>query len=256
MMRLHLCATLPILLCLAATADPESYSGSGSARDNAGHDAGVVYLPAESIQHELLNTTGLVPDSLVSVTASNEALKDESPGLAGVTALNTTVYSSVLIVPAKASTATTTAVSGTHEAASADASSGHTQLTYNCTSAANLWNLQEDPSVVKLESFQQFSSNASASNSTENTREIVAVTVQNTAVGRPVLGDAFFGAEFSSDPAYFSTSTDLDSLMHSNVSATTGEGNKTRRLELGAFGFVEDPYCVYGCGEVGAAPGE
>lgn len=44
--------------------------------------------------------------------------------------------------------------------------------------------------------------------------------------------------------------------MHSNVSATTGEGNKTRRLELGAFGFVEDPYCVYGCGEVGAAPGE
>ncbi|KAE9328017.1 hypothetical protein PF008_g16269 [Phytophthora fragariae] len=304
-MRLHYVATLPVLFCVAATADSGSHSGSGPDSNNAGYDAKVEYLPVDSLQHELLNTTGLVPDSLVAVTASYGILKDESPGLAGVTAPNTNVYASVLIVPGNGSATTTTTASNAHEAASADELSGRTQLMYNCTPAPNLWNLQEDPNVLKLETFQQVSSNASSFNSASGNdtglREIVAfasvevsncATVQKTAVGRPVLGNAFFSAEFSSSPVFFYTtnstslssdsasgsclirlemaqanftevypnckialrSTDFDNIIQSD--AVPAEANKTRRLDLGSYDFVKDPTCSYECGAYYAAPDE
>ncbi|KAG6621949.1 Scavenger receptor class F member 1 [Phytophthora cinnamomi] len=308
-MRLHYIVTLP-LLCAATVADPGSDSGSGPGSDNAGHGADVVYLPVESLQHQLLNTTGLVPDSLVAVTASYGALKDESPGLAGVTAPNTTAYASVLIVPAENFAATTTAATGKQEATSVDELSGRTQLMYNCTSAPNLWNMQEDPDVLRLVNFQQFSSNVSngtstSSSKTEVPRKIVAIasvevsycaTVQKTAVGRPVLVNAFFAEEFNDTPIFYYTtnssslrsdtdtsasgscvirldmaqanfsevypnckitfqSTDLDNIIHlDEVPSSSVETNKTRRLDLDSFGFVEDPACTSGCGEGGAAP--
>ncbi|KAL3661847.1 hypothetical protein V7S43_013141 [Phytophthora oleae] len=171
---------------------------------------------------------------------------------------------------------------------------------YNCTSAANLWNLQDDPNVLRLENFQQLSANASddtsmPGNVTEEVREIVAIAsvefsncarVRKTAVGRPVLGNAFFSADFSSNPAFFYTvsssdtytsgsgncllrlemaranltevypnckisfqSTDFNNVIHSNdVTASSAEGSKTRRLEMGTYTFVKDPLCSYECG--------
>ncbi|KAK1943821.1 hypothetical protein P3T76_005217 [Phytophthora citrophthora] len=282
-MRLLLVATLPILFCVGTNAAPRSYSGSGSDADNAGQDAGVVYLPAENLRNELLNSTGLAPDSLIAVATSYEAVKDESPGLAGVATANSNVAASVLIIPTKDRVGTMTETSEI----TSDELSGRTQVMYNCTSAANLWNLQDDPNALKLENFQQLSNNASNDSTTPQEtelREIVAIasvefsncaTVWETAVGRPVVGNTFFSAEFSNNPVYFYTvsssepytsdaggcllqlemswanltevypnckvyvqSTDLDNIIHSNATASGAEGSKNRRLEMGTYNFI------------------
>ncbi|KAE9275663.1 hypothetical protein PR003_g29270 [Phytophthora rubi] len=139
-----------------------SSSGSGAVDDGAtvGDSAIAVYLPTKVLQNQLLNATGMEPDSLVAVTSSYSVLQDGSPGLADIATPNTNVFTSVLIVPA-ISNNSEAAITSILETKSSDDLSGRTQLMYNCKSAANLWNLLEDPNVLTLEGFQLFDTDAS-----------------------------------------------------------------------------------------------
>ncbi|KAE8913948.1 hypothetical protein PF010_g13438 [Phytophthora fragariae] len=138
-----------------------SSSGSGAVDDGAtvGDSAIAVYLPTKVLQNQLLNATGMEPDSLVAVTSSYSVLQDGSPGLADIATPNTNVFTSVLIVPA-ISNNSEAAITSILETKSSDDLSGRTQLMYNCKSAANLWNLLEDPNVLTLEGFQLFDTDA------------------------------------------------------------------------------------------------
>ncbi|EGZ29072.1 hypothetical protein PHYSODRAFT_294388 [Phytophthora sojae] len=187
-----------------------SSSGSGDATadgDTVGGSATSIYLPTEVLQNQLLNATGMEPDSLVEVASSYSVLQDGSPGLADVAAPNTNIFTSVLIVPAIASNNTEadiTSILEQPQTNSTDDLSGRTQLMYNCTSAANLWNLLEDPNVVMLEDIELFGNDtneddsgsdgmlwadvgantSAAGNTTEIPREIVVVALIKWRIAR------------------------------------------------------------------------
>ncbi|KAE8966052.1 hypothetical protein PR002_g28490 [Phytophthora rubi] len=246
-----------------------SSSGSGAVDDGAtvGDSAIAVYLPTKVLQNQLLNATGMEPDSLVAVTSSYSVLQDGSPGLADIATPNTNVFTSVLIVPA-ISNNSEAAITSILETKSSDDLSGRTQLMYNCKSAANLWNLLEDPNVLTLEGFQLFDTDASeddagsdgstwadagagastASNSssvTEIPREIVALalvkvancsTVLDLSSERAVLGNSFFGAEFFNSSTYFYV---LNSIIQDVADPTSATESCLLKLEMARATLIE-----------------
>jgi hypothetical protein len=227
-----------------------SSGGTGSTVGNVNSSDGgpTVYLSASDLQTQLLNTTGIEPDSLVAVSANYSALQENSPGLGNVTAPNTNVFASILIVPdmKNDSTATSSQTGGSFESTAAAGLSGRTQLMYNCTSAPNLWNLLEDPNVLQLEKFQQLppvvaNDNSTAGegvNASEEQRAVVAIALikvancaiaENSSVGRPVLGNSFFKADFDNSEMYFYT---LNATIVATVDTVTTSPAQTCVLEL------------------------
>ncbi|KAG2776729.1 hypothetical protein Pcac1_g12748 [Phytophthora cactorum] len=226
----------------------ENSGDGGGGANNVGDFGEVTYLPAKNLQDQLLNTTDIAPDTLVAVASSYKALNDDSIGIGGTTAPNTTAFASILIVPSFANDTVSTAGNQSQPTPS-DKRLGRTQLLYNCTSATNLWNLLGDSNVLKLEDFQQFPSSdsstvESSSGSSANTstsRDIVAVavvqiadcaTIENTSMGRPVVLNSFFGTGFqNSSPSYlYITNTVV--LGTSSVSASLSSGECRLRLEM------------------------
>jgi hypothetical protein len=237
-----------------------SVRASGSSSDtrsvgihsSAGGDASTIYLPAGALQSQLLTSTGIEPASLVAVTSSYAALEEHSPGLTSV-APNTNVFASILIVPgfANDSAATMESKINQFESSSADELSGRTQLMYNCTSAANLWNLLDDPNAVSLEEFQRLNSSESvsgaptSSNGTDVAREIVVVAsiqfancslARNNSIGRPVLGNVFFGPGFIDSTESFYT---MNATVLNGSTANSSPGGCTLRLEMAQATLAE-----------------
>ncbi|KAG2969119.1 hypothetical protein PC118_g17620 [Phytophthora cactorum] len=261
----------------------ENSGDGGGGANNVGDFGEVTYLPAKNLQDQLLNTTDIAPDTLVAVASSYKALNDDSIGIGGTTAPNTTAFASILIVPSFANDTVSTAGNQSQPTPS-DKRLGRTQLLYNCTSATNLWNLLGDSNVLKLEDFQQFPSSdsstvESSSGSSANTstsRDIVAVAVNSSPsylyiTNTVVLGTSSVSASLSSGecrlrlemaqatlPEVYPQckirfqSTDLDTILLE--SSTTNDDNtnqqqSSRRLEdASSFDFIRDPSCLTECG--------
>ncbi|GMF26463.1 unnamed protein product [Phytophthora lilii] len=86
-----------------ASASESTYEGDGGTGSESGsnnffvggaNSAGddlTLYLPAEALQNELLNTSGIEPNSLVAVSSNYSVIHENSPGLGNVAAPNTNV---------------------------------------------------------------------------------------------------------------------------------------------------------------------
>ncbi|KAE8882559.1 hypothetical protein PF005_g17076 [Phytophthora fragariae] len=232
----------------SSSGDAGSISG-GSSFNSAG--GGIAFVPAEAIQAELLNAADIAPDTMMVLASSYSALDDGVFGLSAATAPDTTVAASVLIVPPLMS-GTAQGFGNETETKSVDELSARTQLMYNCTSASNLWNLLEDPNVLKLEEFQQFSgvdgsSFGSSSSSTTGLRGNMTIalievadcfTTQSSSIGRPVVLNSFF------DPAMTNTSAvylyvENSSILGSSVGSELPWGDCTLRLEMRRASLAE-----------------
>ncbi|ETI29696.1 hypothetical protein F443_23186, partial [Phytophthora nicotianae P1569] len=243
----HVVIQLTLIFVVIRADQGNSSSGddsgaSGGRSYNVGDFAQVTYIPAEDLQDQLLNTADIAPDMLIAVASSYSALDDDSIGVGGTTSPNTTVLASILIVPSFANDSTSVfeSTGNQSEPTPRGELSGRTQLMYNCTSATDLWNLLEDPNVVKLEDFQQFQSNTSntvgsSSGSSANAsapREIIAVAVvqiencseiERSSRGRPVVLNSFFGTTFqNSTPTY----------LYTNSSVVLGNASGSAFLQL------------------------
>ncbi|KAE9000776.1 hypothetical protein PR001_g18696 [Phytophthora rubi] len=210
------------------------------------------------------------------LASSYSALDDGVFGLSAATAPDTTVAASVLIVPPLMS-GTAQAFGNETETKSVDELSARTQLMYNCTSTSNLWYLLEDPNVLKLEEFQQFSgvdgsSFGSSSSSTTGLRGNMTIalievadcfTTQSSSIGRPVVLNSFF------DPAMTNTSAvylyvENSSILGSSVNELAPSRRRVCSLMLPSIrnvqspqgnsepAFMKDLSCYYGCGAEGA----
>ncbi|ETP16694.1 hypothetical protein F441_08745 [Phytophthora nicotianae CJ01A1] len=244
----HVVIQLTLIFVVIRADQGNSSSGddsgaSGGRSYNVRDFAQVTYIPAEDLQDQLLNTADIAPDMLIAVASSYSALDDDSIGVGGTTSPNTTVLASILIVPSFANDSTSVfeSTGNQSEPTPRGELSGRTQLMYNCTSATDLWNLLEDPNVVKLEDFQQFQSNTSntvgsSSGSNANAsapREIIAVAVvqiencseiERSSRGRPVVLNSFFGTTFqNSTPTY----------LYTNSSVVLGNASGSAFLQLG-----------------------
>ncbi|ETI46915.1 hypothetical protein F443_08762 [Phytophthora nicotianae P1569] len=237
-----------------STNDSSAGGGSGN---NVGDFGGVTYIPAENLRDQLLNNTDINPDTLVAVASSYRALNDDSIGIRGATAPNTTVFASILVMPSF--TNDTVSTSGNQsEPTLNNKLSDRTQLLYNCTSAANLWNLLEDSNVVKLEDFQQFPSSDSntvdsSSGSNANTsapRDTIAVAVvqiadcsaiQNTSMRRSVVLNSFFGTAFQNSSLLYLFITGSVVLSNSSGSNSSSSADCRLKLEM-AQAILSDVY--------------
>lgn len=88
------------LAFVAIHADEISNSDAGRTSDdgsgiNAGDLGGVLYLPAEALQSQLLNTVDIAPDTVLTVASSYSALENDSLAMTSITTPNTTVFASV-----------------------------------------------------------------------------------------------------------------------------------------------------------------
>ncbi|ETO99679.1 hypothetical protein F441_22905 [Phytophthora nicotianae CJ01A1] len=256
------------------------FSAGGGSGNNVGDFGGVTYIPAENLRDQLLNNTDINPDTLVAVASSYRALNDDSIGIRGATAPNTTVFASILVMPSF--TNDTVSTSGNQsEPTLNNKLSDRTQLLYNCTSAANLWNLLEDSNVVKLEDFQQFPSSDSntvdsSSGSNANTsapRDTIAVAVNSSLLylfitGSVVLSNSSGSNSSSSADCRLKLemaqailsdvypqckirfgSTDLDTILLESPALNDDSERPSRRLEdASSFDFIRDPSCTTECG--------
>ncbi|KAG1693566.1 hypothetical protein DVH05_023330 [Phytophthora capsici] len=190
------------------------------------------------------------------LSTSYETLRDVPVGLHQVHSADTNVFASVLIAPTS--------------------ESPRTHLAYNCTTTPSLWNLQQDPNVLQIESVDHLNGDA--------VTVVTAVDCDvliNSSVDRIVVANAFFGADFATSPSYFQVvnstvlkdsarcrvrlemekaafahvypdcrikfhSTDLTNLIRT-------ESTDHRKLEASSFGFVKDSNCKFDCGEEGDA---
>ncbi|RLN94509.1 hypothetical protein BBJ28_00019739 [Nothophytophthora sp. Chile5] len=268
------------LLALSSThisqASGQGWSGgSGSTQTGSGSvgDGSVaVILPVDSLQDQLLTTRDIDPNSLVRVASSYDALGEGPEVIGQVQTANTTVFTSVLIVPtlANASSIPLKAGEGPLESATADADElpGRTQIMYNCTSTSSLWNLLDDANVLRLDNFQQLEGNdsgdagsswsapqvhaGSSENATEAARTSVAIAnvvvadclgLHNSSVGRVVVGNSFFGVAFSNSSTYFyvlnSSVSDDTSASTSTPSSSPSSGSCLLRLEMARATLAE-----------------
>lgn len=230
-------------------------SGGASIVDaTARGSATTVYLPTNAVLHQFLNTTGMDPDSLVAVSSSYSVLQAESEGLAAITSPDTNVFASVLIVPGSTDNSVMSMINQSESNLRGELS-GRTQLMYNCTSAPTLWNLLEDVNVLNLTSLQLFDNDATADkilnfrdgdkNLVEEQRDIVALisiqvadclAMQKSSIGRPVLGNSFFGAIFDSSPTYFYS---LSSTVLKANSSFEGMDQCVLQLEMARASLAE-----------------
>lgn len=235
----------------SSSGDAGTRSGGGSFNSAGG---GITFVPAEVIQAELLNTADIAPDTMMVLASSYGALDDGALGLSAVTAPDTTVAASVLIVPPSMGE-TAQAFGNETDTKSVEDLSERTQLMYNCTSASNLWNLLEDPNVLKLEEFQQFpgyegvdgSSFGSSSSSTTGLRESMTIALievadcfstQSSSMGRPVVLNSFFDPAMNNTPAVY-LYVENSTILGSSVGSDLPWGDCTLRLEMRRASLAE-----------------
>ncbi|KAG7378707.1 hypothetical protein PHYPSEUDO_009746 [Phytophthora pseudosyringae] len=146
---------------------------------------------------------------MVAVSYNYGALQENYPGLANTISAATNVHTSILIVPSYDSDllAAIDSKANQFESGLANELSDRTQLTYNCTTASNLWNLLEDPDVLELIEFHDVLDNSTSAGdgsdtTTEEERKIVAIAsirakdcsmMRELSFGRVVMGNSFFG---------------------------------------------------------------
>ncbi|RLN70755.1 hypothetical protein BBJ28_00011574 [Nothophytophthora sp. Chile5] len=201
---------------------------------------------------------------LTKVSTSYRALHDGPGGLPHVSAANSTVFASMLIVPALGNDPPSLRKAKV-ESSAADNLTSHTHIMYNCTSTPDIWNLLEDANVLELGDFQQssdsdsagFASSEPSAEASANTtptqaqRAIVAVASfrgldcfgpQSSSVGRVIPGNSFFGAAVETPSTYFYVLASTV-LNDTNSATTTSSSSFSKscvvRLDLARATFAE-----------------
>ncbi|KAL3663989.1 hypothetical protein V7S43_010876 [Phytophthora oleae] len=210
----------------------------------------------------LLHREAPGPEAELPVSTSYDALWDVPVGLHQVRSADTNVFASVLVAPVLGNDGS---------------ESPRTHVAYNCTTTSSLWDLQQDPNVLEIESFQSLNGDAVAVATVADCEALL-----HSSVDRIVVGNAFFGAEFATSPSYFRVidravledaansvasrcrvrlemeqatfahvypdcrikfhSTDFTNLLQI-------ESTYHRKLDATSFGFVKDSTCDFDCGE-------
>ncbi|OWZ01322.1 hypothetical protein PHMEG_00027315 [Phytophthora megakarya] len=203
-------------------------------------------------------------------SATYDTLREIGPGLHRINAASTNVFASTFIAPELTE-------------------SPRSYLSYNCTSTSALWNLGQDPNVLKLEKLQSIDMN---NHIAATIRGVDCRQLLQASVDRVVVGDEFFGVEFGDSPRYFHVvsshvvnntehgnkstgetcvinlepatftqvyldcrikfhSTDINNLIQTESIEAAATRRARRNLGSNTFGFVKDSTCKYNCGEEG-----
>uniref|UniRef100_H3H4Z4 Uncharacterized protein n=1 Tax=Phytophthora ramorum TaxID=164328 RepID=H3H4Z4_PHYRM len=205
-------------------------------------------------------------DPGAKMSTSYDALREVARGLHHVEAAGTNAFASLSITPRDLLSSPSREPASTH-------------VSYNCTSTSAIWNLQQDPNVLRLEHFEASEAAATA------TIRVADCSNLSSSMDHVVIVNAFFGVEFAGMPAYFYVvnaselercqvrlelaqatftqvypdckikfrSTDIANLIGTESHEAAAAMRARRSLETSSFGFVKDSSCKYDCGEEGDA---
>ncbi|KAG3004344.1 hypothetical protein PC121_g18643 [Phytophthora cactorum] len=219
------------------------------------------------------------PGPETKIFTSYDALREVPARLHHADSAQTSLFASVLVAPDASSLA-----QSEHQKSAPPS----THVAYNCTSTSSIWNLQQDPNVLKLENFETLSGEITA------VATIWVVDCDEILRSSVVVGNSFFGAAFASPTTYFyvvnsvvlgtsesrdtsrkSTcrvrlemtqatfaqvypdcrikfhSTDIANLIQTESVEAAALMENRRKLTASSFEFVKDSTCNSDCGEEG-----
>ncbi|KAG7377655.1 hypothetical protein PHYPSEUDO_011177 [Phytophthora pseudosyringae] len=190
----------------------------------------LVVVPSEGLLHHRVHFDKPGPEAKVST--SYDALRGISSGLHQVDRAGANALASVLVAPSLPSGAS--ALFQSDERSSALPS---THVAYNCTTTSSIWNLEQDPNVLELEHFTTVSGDIEAA---ATVWAVDCDPLLHSSVGRVVIANAFFGAAFSSAPAYFDVVNSVVLTVNdSNASRSSKTGTCRVKLELKQATFAQ-----------------